>query len=544
MKKPLSKTPLYIQIPVLYILIAFFIVYISDYLLNLGFIAEKHLLTYHSYRELFFIVLTALLIYFVLKKGLQKITKSQFELSESEKKYREIVENANSAIIRFDLDGTIHYFNEYAENLYGFNAKEMVGKNIYEFIEPYNDNYKDLNKKIFLKKITSSIISDPYLENWSYTKDKKRVFMGWTNKPIYDENKELKGINSIGIDLTEKKIMNDRIIESERKLKHIFNLVSDGIIIMDLNGKIIEQNNTILNALGMTKAEMIANDINRDIFLKLMPGIQENIDEVIKKGEIIFDSELITPNGETMALEIRATKIKYMGKDAIISIGRNVMSKKISQQKIYNAALFAEEKERNRIAKELHDSVSPLLSTIKLYIQTIKECDTETMRFQIVEKTEETINDCIQSITEISNNLSPHVLENFGLIDALFSYTDKISEAHNIEINIETNTTQRFNESIELTIYRVFTELLNNTIKYAKASEIKINLQKINKSINIKYFDNGIGFDKKTVLDTSKGMGLYNITNRIKSLNGKLKIDTKPNKGFELTIKLPIENHE
>lgn len=481
--------------------------------------------------------------YFVLKKCLKHQSYETNEFTKREILSHDIIQNANTAIVKFDLNGKIDFFNDYAQKLYGYAAYEIAGKNIFEVLVSHNNINKakqKINTHAWMARILKHISTEPYGELWSFTQTGKRIYVGWTSKATYNKFGKMDGIISFGIDRTENKIIADLLNESQHKFKAIFNAVSDGILIISEKGELLEQNSAILTNLGLSQADIASSQPTKQVLLKLIPNLENLIKTVFEKGEILFEHEFRNIKGEKMIIEIRANKIIYEGKNAVLAVGRNMLNKKLNQQKIFNAALYAEEKERTRIAKELHDGVSPLLATVKLYVQTLKDADDELIKNTILLRTEATLNESIRCITEISNNLSPHILQNFGLIEAVRSFTEKISGPNNLHIEIKSNFESRLDKQIEIALYRVTNELLNNTVKYAKASHVLINFIKNSQYIMLKYTDNGVGFDTISVAHSSKGMGLFNITNRIKSINGNIDLKSSTDKGVIITIHIPI----
>lgn len=458
--------------------------------------------------------------------------------------YRDIVDYSNNAILRYNLDGNITFFNKHSELLYGYKESEVMGKNVFELLHPHfnvRQRTKKNNSKAWLKSLKKNILKNTYYELWNLTKNGNHIFMGWTTKPLLDKTGNIKEFISVGSDKTEHKLMLDKFHQNQQKFRDIFDSVNDGIIIFSEKGELLEQNSAILKNFGITRGQIANTESFKKLFLKLMPNLENMIKMVMQKGEIMFDQEFKNIHGDKMLIEIRANKITYDGEQAVLAVGRNVVNLRMNQQKIFNAALEAEEQERSRIAKELHDSVSPILSTIKLYIQSLKDADDEIIKSTILARTEESINDSIKSVTEISNNLSPHVLENFGLIDAVKTYSEKICHAYGIYIKVNETVAKRPNRGIETTLYRVTTELINNTIKYAKASNVIITFIQNNDFIMLKYTDDGIGFDKNKALKEKKGMGLYNITNRIKSINGNIDFKSEIDKGVIVQIHVPLK---
>ncbi|NJO69345.1 MAG: PAS domain S-box protein [Bacteroidetes bacterium] len=378
-------------------------------------------------------------------------------------------------------------------------------------------------------------------ENWNITKQGVRKYISWNNKPILNTYKELVGVISIGTDITDRKQLIDELAESKRKFETIFNSVSDGIIIFTVSGKIIEANETAYKRSGYTKEEYL--QFPMQAFLSQHPVL--NFDGLVKelggKDFISIEVSYHSKNGQLINIEVVAKKTIYEGQEAYLAVTREITERIEIQHKIYNAVIEAEEKERSRVAKELHDGVSPLLSTIKLFSQSLKDCQTEELRQELLKKIEETINESIQSISEISNNLSPHILQNFGLTAAVRAFVDKIQELKKIEITYKTNFKERLLDDLEVTLYRVTIELINNTIKHAQASKINIVLNKTC-DLELEYTDNGIGMDIKEILKKKKGMGLFNITNRVKSLNGAIQYYSKPNEGLKVNVKFQLHD--
>ena len=220
-------------------------------------------------------------------------------------------------------------------------------------------------------------------------------------------------------------------------------------------------------------------------------------------------------------------------------------SRRLTEKMFLNAIIQAEEKERKRFAKELHDGLGPLLSTVKMSVSSLAQLKHDSASDDIVKNTEMIINEAIKSLKEISDNLSPHVLDNFGLLRALRNFTNKINATRAIYINLESNLgNERFETNIEVVLYRVICELINNTIKHAKAKKIDISLMKEEKKLTIAYKDNGKGFNKAKLMEqnSNRGMGLSNIFSRINSLKGEISIESEPGKGTMVNIKVKIDN--
>ena len=192
--------------------------------------------------------------------------------------------------------------------------------------------------------------------------------------------------------------------------------------------------------------------------------------------------------------------------------------------------------------RDLHDGLAPLLSTAKIYTTAMERYDMSKNNLQLLEKMEYLINNSVETLKEISNHLSPHILVNFGLETALRKFIQNTSFPSEIKVIFETNLEKRrLKSNIEVILYRVACELITNSLKHSNCNKIDINLFLQEEEILFFYSDNGIGFDKDK-LSEKAGMGLSNIYSRIKSVNGIVELKTGKKSGFFMKIKIPVED--
>lgn len=317
----------------------------------------------------------------------------------------------------------------------------------------------------------------------------------------------------------------------EENYRAIFEQAADGIIICDNQGKILMSNDNVSKITGYQSADLRNMNIVEFFNSEELKNNPLKFD-LLEKGEIILRERKVIKKDKTLIdIESRSQKLSD---GRIQSFIIDITGKKQIQKKIYVAGINAEEQERGRLAKDLHDGLGPLLSASRIYLHKIKNKGTDDK--ESLKKLEEIIDESLRGIKEISNNISPHILRNFGLVYALKSFTEKIGDKCEIDIIYNCNTSERFNEIIEVTIYRVLTELINNTIKYAQTHKAKILVIKENGQLYIEYEDEGIGFDYHETLTKNKGFGLLNIKSRIESIGGQYKFISEPGKGVSIKM--------
>jgi signal transduction histidine kinase len=211
--------------------------------------------------------------------------------------------------------------------------------------------------------------------------------------------------------------------------------------------------------------------------------------------------------------------------------------KEYLKQKLIEAVVETEASERKRIARDLHDGLGPVLSAINHYFQAYidaKDVDKEAIRTRL----QQIISGAIDEVSRISHNISPHVLENHGLNTALNNFIAPLVNSNKITVDFTSGFSGRFELKKELTLYRCITELFNNTLKHADATQVTLDIKCTDKILYVFYSDNGKGFN--TSLEKTEGMGLYNIKNRVETFGGRLILESSPSKGIQVNIEFPL----
>lgn len=220
-------------------------------------------------------------------------------------------------------------------------------------------------------------------------------------------------------------------------------------------------------------------------------------------------------------------------------IDRLNRNRQLTDKRVLTAVLRAEEQTRSEFSKELHDGLGPLLSSAKISLSAISRDEIDESRRDIFDNTLYVVEEALRSLREISNNLSPHVLSDFGLSRGIKNFIDRSSTLHNVKISFVTNLrSERYNTDIEVIMYRVVCELVTNSLKHSGCSEIRLSLTSSGDILELQYSDNGRGFNPQAVMDC--GMGLSNINSRINSLNGTFDIRSTKGKGMRATIKVNV----
>lgn len=213
--------------------------------------------------------------------------------------------------------------------------------------------------------------------------------------------------------------------------------------------------------------------------------------------------------------------------------------------KTMKALITGEENERSRIAKELHDSVGGLLSTVRLHFDALRTRSTELKQNTDYEYALSLLDNSSQYIRQISHHLMPEILTRYNLIKALETYCENIQRSKMLELDFQyfgIAENERFSPSFELMVYRIVQELLSNIIKHARATTALLQINRHENLLSIAIEDNGKGFDPQSVHAEATGMGLRGIEQKIKYLGGQMDIDAKEGMGTSIFIELILQN--
>ena len=200
----------------------------------------------------------------------------------------------------------------------------------------------------------------------------------------------------------------------------------------------------------------------------------------------------------------------------------------------------AEEKERIRIATDLHDGVGQLLSAAKLNLSSLEN------KINLNDASQQTafqnaislVDDSVKEVRSVSHNMMPNTLLKLGLASAVKEFVTKIQGTPNLKVNLEiVGLNNRIEQEKETVIYRVIQEVVSNIIKHAKATELTLQIIKHEHELSILIEDNGIGFDTSKI-NSFEGIGVKNILSRIEFINGAVHFDSVLGRGTTVIIEL------
>lgn len=270
-------------------------------------------------------------------------------LRESERRYRELVQNANSAIIRWSRDGTITFFNEYAQSFFGWHADEAVGQNVGILVPERETTGADLSR------LVQDIVDHPvrYVNNINENvcRDGRRVWMTWSNHAILDEHGQVSEILAVGSDITERKHAETVLAEREAQYRAVIETSADGFWIVDGEGRILAVNDAYVLRSGYSRDELLAMRVP-DLEARESAGeISAHIQMVLASGSDRFETWHRAKSGEVWPVEINVSHWASAGYRLFVFI-RDITERKRAESALKSLQEEMEQLTRFQVASQ------------------------------------------------------------------------------------------------------------------------------------------------------------------------------------------------
>ena len=275
-------------------------------------------------------------------KTKERLIQELLKMRESEKKYRELVQNINSIVLRMDINGRITFFNEFAQKFFGYTEDEILGKNVVGTIVPEMDtSYCDL--KTMIKDIGQNPERYTVNENENIRKNGEQVWILWTNKGAFNKDGNISEILCIGNDITEHKKTEEALYKSQQEFASLFKSSPEALVYLDENSNILDINPRFTELFGYTLKEIKGRNIN-DGMIHPHDKIEEgkNLDKIaLSKGYFSYETIRKKKDGTLFPVSISGSNILIDGQvKGILGIYINITERKKLEEELKKLARF------------------------------------------------------------------------------------------------------------------------------------------------------------------------------------------------------------
>ncbi len=397
----------------------------------------------------------------------------------------------------------------------------------------------------------SSLIDGAYeVEDFFPDLGRNGKWLRFTASPMRDDNGEIAQVVETLEDISERKRAEEALFESEKSFRALFEDACDAIWVHDLNGVIQNANKAAAELSGYSLKELLkmnvksfidyaSIDLARDVGRKLMQG---------QRVEMPYEVRLIRKDGsEAICMVSTNLVIKDNQPAGYQNIARDVTQEKQMQEKLryyLQEITRAQEEERKRIARELHDDTAQLLGSLSRQLDNfIREKRQLTPKeTSLLKDLQSQINRGVQDVHRFIQDLLPPILDALGFVPAVRSLMKDLPASDGIVTNLKVlGKERRFSPEVELLLFRIVQEALNNVVRHAQASEAKMVIEFSEGGVRVTVSDNGLGFELSKLYDLPRRnkLGLVGMEERTELLGGTLEIKSAPNKGTTLTLEVP-----
>ncbi|MDR3713067.1 MAG: PAS domain S-box protein [Puia sp.] len=467
------------------------------------------------------------------------------EAMQLEDHYHQLLEISPDAIVLVGEKRKILEVNESAKKMFRYSREELVGKDIGKLIpERFRHHHKGQHAEYFAQPKVRPMGTG--LQLYAVRKDGGEFPVEISLNPLLSAKNYQ--IAAIIRDVSEKKQQENRLRSSERRYRVMFNENPYPMFVYESGTlRILEVNDAATTKYKYTRDEFLQMKI-LDIFLSV-PDTEKNVaspKEINGGADARKTWKTKKKDGSVLTVEVRTFFVDHFGHlaqqilindvtDMIRLQEELATQQKLKQKQITEAMFLAQEEEREHIGKELHDNINQLLATARLCFMA--EQGVPEISVELVKKGVKAIDKAITEIRHLSRGMVVHEIVEAGLVNSIRDLIDTINltKRLRIELQVTDSVEQGMKEEQKIAIYRIIQEQLSNIIRHSRASHVHIILSRKGFELFLQIDDDGKGFNIRT---TRRGIGITNIINRVKLLDGDVKIDTGPDKGCLLEVRM------
>jgi PAS domain S-box-containing protein len=490
-----------------------------------------------------------------LKK--QRLIKEDTDKLVEEKEYslKEAGRMAKIGSWGYDKQTDTNFWSDAVHQIYGTDPKEGVPE-LDVILCCFNEDSR--NKLLEATRIlaTNGVPFDIELQ-MTNLKNEERWIRN-IGEPIYNNKNKIIGRRGVSQDITEQQLTRNKIEKTEEMYRLLADNSNDLIFLQEPDSTFQYVSPSIINILGYEQSDIL----DKKVFDFLNKDDVEPLKKAMKKG--LFRVKLMDAytlrvrhkEGHFVWLEfLTSPTYKDKKNTYFITSARDVTRMMLAKQEIqeYQTSLqrltteitLIEEKQKKEIASNIHDHLSQSLVVSKMKINELKKNPSLKVIENDLRFIETHISEALENTRKITYELSPPVLYQLGIIDALSWLLDDVEATHKVPCRLNSNVDNlKLSDVKSILLYRSIQEVINNAIKYGNASLITLKLDKNKLGLDILLTDNGVGFDTSLLKNhqnhSGSGFGLFTVQERIRNIQGRFTIASEINKGTVIKFFIPL----
>jgi PAS domain S-box-containing protein len=346
-------------------------------------------------------------------------------------------------------------------------------------------------------------------------------------------------------DLTERKQAEEALRESESRYRVLFDSISDAVAIHDLQGRLLEVNRTLCAGLGYSREELLQMSLKDIDTFNYAALVSQRGEELRQKGRLLFELTYAR-DGHISLIELSSQLIEYGGAAAILSTGRDITERKLAEEQLLQQQrVMAVLDERERLARDLHDSLGQVLGYVNVQAQAARELlgqGQNTAADEHLARLVEVAQDAHAEIREYIANLKTAIAPDRDFLPTLGQYLQRFSRLYELDVTLRIPldwTEGILDPFVEVQLWRIIQEALTNVRKHAHAGCVQVTFTVEDDQVQIVVHDDGCGFDVAQLDTTGDKLGLNIMRERAEELKGTFVVSSEPGQGTHIIVRVP-----
>ncbi|MDQ5825850.1 MAG: PAS domain S-box protein [Chloroflexota bacterium] len=504
----------------------------------------------------FFVALTTLLLYGLIRRTVHAVKFARGAQTESESKFRTLVEQIPAVTyVAIPHGGGTTYMSPQAQPLLGYSPDEWNGipDMWHRLLHPEDHD------RVAAELEQTYRTGDPFLTEYRMLAKDGRTFWFRDEATVALDGGKPVRLQGVMVDITERKAAEEAIRRERDFSSTVLDITASLVIVLDTEGRIIRFNQACERLLGYSAAEVVGRSMWEDLFLpEDMDGVRQQFAK-LRSGQLLseYTNRVVTKSGETRLVSwSNSAMLDAAGKvDYIVVTGTDITERQANEQQLQEQAalqtrllrelLTAQEAERHRLSMEIHDGP---LQSLGVSLMALDRAMRRGERGEVDQSLRElqnlrtTLASTVGEVRSVLADLSLDLLQQQGLVPALSDHAHRFSEITGIEVQLDQDIGERLPKHIELMAYRLAQEALSNVRKHANASKVEIKMKAEAGRLVMSIADNGQGFDANAEqIDSLPGerLGLRSMQERVHNARGDFTIDSGTGEGTTLTFVVP-----
>ena len=455
---------------------------------------------------------------------------------EARFRHAAIVESSEDAIASVTLDGVIASWNAGAQRIFGYTESEAVGKSVTILVPPERP---DEENKI-LETLKAGRRIDQF-ETVRVSKTGERINVSVSISPIRDSTGKMVGFSGISRDITERKRAEERLREYEKAVEG----AEDIIGVVDREYRLLLANRQYLRMRNMSREQVVGRFV-RDVLGKEVfeTVIKPKLDECFRGKVVRYERKFSYPTVGERDLLLSYFPIEAANGtiDRVACILHDITDRKRAEEAlaaVTRRLIEAQEQERSRIGRELHDDINQRLALLAIELEQLRDnpVDVSNSLQQLLEKT----NALSHDVQALSHELHSSRLEYLGVVSGMKSLCREFSERQKMEVDFRSDVSSPLPFEIGLCLFRVLQEALNNAVKHSGVKRVEVQVVEQSNEVHLLVRDSGNGFDIEAARQGS-GLGLISMQERVRLVNGTIAFESKPMAGTTIHVRVPFKS--